>query len=391
MHLPCTMLLLTTLAALLCSSMAGHYLFWLPFGSKSMKIGIMELSQELGARGHTVTVVSAYGSKAGMAGVRDIVIASTFQGLVQEAIGEVLVRKGADVPWLAMIEQTIVDSRAALTHPEVQELLAEASVDVVCVVPFGNEVGYYLAQKLNATLALLWTGTVSMPHINWAMGNPHNPATVPMPLTGYTHPMTFPQRIINTLATGAFAAVNEFYLRRKTHALLEEVFPEDQDIPTIAAMAQTSSLLVTHGSPFLGDGLRPTMPHAVHGALMGCRATGPLEGQLKAFVEGAEHGVIFISFGSLIKPSMMPEEKRQMMVRVLGRLQQRVVWKWDGAMANNPANVMVSSWLPQPSLLAHPNLRLFITHAGAGSLQVLRSNVLLETTHPRKLFATQRP
>jgi len=38
-------------------------------------------------------------------------------------------------------------------------------------------------------------------------------------------------------------------------------------------------------------------------------------------------------------------------------------------MEDAPANVMLSSWLPQTSLLAHPNVKLFITHGGAGSVQ----------------------
>ena len=46
-----------------------------------------------------------------------------------------------------------------------------------------------------------------------------------------------------------------------------------------------------------------------------------------------------------------------------------MIWKWDKEMPDAPPNVKISSWLPQTSLLAHPNLKLFITHAGAGSLQ----------------------
>ena len=53
----------------------------------------------------------------------------------------------------------------------------------------------------------------------------------------------------------------------------------------------------------------------------------------------------------------------------MSRLKQRVVWKWETDMSDVPDNVLLSPWLPQPSLLAHPQLKLFITHGGAGSLQ----------------------
>ena len=38
-------------------------------------------------------------------------------------------------------------------------------------------------------------------------------------------------------------------------------------------------------------------------------------------------------------------------------------------MPDAPDNILVAKWLPQQALLAHRNLTLFITHAGAGSFQ----------------------
>ena len=348
---------------------AGHFVFWMPFGSKSMKIGVMDVVHELAAKGHQTTVITAFKSKKEKPGVREIVIESDFVSLVQDAIGGILVKKGVDVPWSKMMEQTVKDNRAAFSHPEVQKLVREGGVDVACVVPFGNEPGYYFAEKTNATLALVWTGTQLVPWISWAIGDSYNPATQPNALLGYTHPMTFPQRLVNTLFTGLMALVNEYYLRPMSHNLLVEMFPDDKSIPSMDTMSKTSALLVTHSSPLLGHGVQPTMPQVAHSALMGCSPASVLPDQLKTFVEEAEHGVVFISFGSVIMPSMMPESKRQALVSVFSKLKQRVIWKWDTEMPDAPPNVLISSWLPQTSLLAHPNLKLFITHAGAGSLQ----------------------
>jgi glucuronosyltransferase len=261
------------------------------------------------------------------------------------------------------------DNSKALATPGLQQLLATGNVDVVCAVTFGNDAGYYLADRLNASLVLIHTGVISLPWLSWAVGDPYNPAINPMPLTGYSQTMTFAQRLVNTLASGLFVAFNEFYLRPLQHGVLKKAFPEERDIPSIGALMQRVALVITHGSPFLGDGRKPSMPQVVQAGLMNCRPTDPLPDKLAHFLETAQHGVIFVSFGSLINPSAMPEAKRLAMMAVFSKLKQRVIWKWDAAMPDAPANVLVSSWLPQPALLAHPNLKLFITHAGAGSLQ----------------------
>ena len=129
------------------------------------------------------------------------------------------------------------------------------------------------------------------------------------------------------------------------------------------------ALYINHGSPFLGDGLRPVSPKTVHAGLMSCSPAKPLPKDLATFVESAEHGVIFVSFGSILQASKMPEYKRVMMLKVFSRLDQKVIWKWEREMPDAPDNVLVSSWLPQTSLLAHHNVKVFISHGGAGSFQ----------------------
>lgn len=45
------------------------------------------------------------------------------------------------------------------------------------------------------------------------------------------------------------------------------------------------------------------------GGLMSCEPGRPLEGELKEWVEGAREGVIYLSFGSVLKASVMPESR----------------------------------------------------------------------------------
>ena len=84
----------------------------------------------------------------------------------------------------------------------------------------------------------------------------------------------------------------------------------------------------------------------------------------------SDYGVIFVSFGSMLKGSLMSEKMRQIFTHAFGKLKQRVLWKWESEdMEGKPDNVMLSKWLPQQDLLAHPNLKLFISHMGQSSSQ----------------------
>ena len=66
----------------------------------------------------------------------------------------------------------------------------------------------------------------------------------------------------------------------------------------------------------------------------------------------------------------MPDHKRVAMLNVFRGLKQKVIWKWETEeMDDLPPNVKLSKWLPQQDILAHPNLKMFISHGGQSSFQ----------------------
>lgn len=61
----------------------------------------------------------------------------------------------------------------------------------------------------------------------------------------------------------------------------------------------------------------------------------------------------------------MPPEKLNIFLDVFASMKQRVLWKFENeSISNLPKNVMIKAWLPQADILAHPNVKVFITHGG---------------------------
>lgn len=89
------------------------------------------------------------------------------------------------------------------------------------------------------------------------------------------------------------------------------------------------------------------------------------EGELKKFLDNSEHGVIYMSFGTNIKSKDLEPEILSMFLNVFKDLKYNVLWKFeDESLQNKSKNLMIEKWLPQADLLAHSNIKMFITQCG---------------------------
>lgn len=76
------------------------------------------------------------------------------------------------------------------------------------------------------------------------------------------------------------------------------------------------------------------------------------------------HSIVFIT-GSNVQSKDMPAEKLRIFLEIFAGLKQRILWKFENeSIQNLPRNVMIKAWLPQSDILAHPNVKVFITHGG---------------------------
>lgn len=93
------------------------------------------------------------------------------------------------------------------------------------------------------------------------------------------------------------------------------------------------------------------------------------DGDVKTFLDTADNGVILMSLGSYAQSTDLNPQSVNALLKVFESLPYRILWKFEGELSNKSSNVMIVKWLKQCDVLAHPNLKLFITHGGLMSVQ----------------------
>lgn len=86
---------------------------------------------------------------------------------------------------------------------------------------------------------------------------------------------------------------------------------------------------------------------------------------LQDILDNAEHGVVYVSWGSIINSRGMSLDKQKEIVNAFKSLPQTVLWKWqNNTLTATAKNVHIRSWLPQIDILCHPNVKVFMSHGG---------------------------
>jgi len=200
------------------------------------------------------------------------------------------------------------------------------------------------------------------------MGVPYHTASHPSTWTAFDNQMTFSQRLLNTLELTLALAARKLFIINPLNSRIRKDFPEAR---TIQEVERDVSLLIITGHPTLNF-VRPLPPTVIELSHTHIKPIKPLPADIAKFAdESSENGFILFTLGSAIKSTNIPTDIVQSFVRVFSQIPQRVIWKWeaDEKPANLSPNVMTVKWAPQSDLLAHRNIRLFITHGGLLGIQ----------------------
>ena len=202
-------------------------------------------------------------------------------------------------------------------------------------------------------------------HWTQYLGNYDNPSHQVETSMSFVEPMTFMQRVINSMV---------YYYKNQypwDERFVYPVFERKGGLSYNDVKSVYSNIsLILQCSHFVTHNAQALLPNVVDIGGIHCRPGKALSDDWNAFMNSHPEGVVYVSFGSALRPSEMSEKRRQAFLDAFAKLRFQVIWKWDGDdIIDLPSNVKLTKWAPQQDLLAHPNLKVMVTHGGLLSLQ----------------------
>ncbi|XP_066259817.1 UDP-glycosyltransferase UGT5-like [Euwallacea similis] len=247
-------------------------------------------------------------------------------------------------------------------HPKMRALMASNNkFDVVIMEDFFNLAHKYYAHYYDCPLILLSTmGPTSF--VANLLRNPLPPTYVPHTMLSHAFDFHNYWHRLTNIVSICFIDIVEYFVTISFHTrLLEAAFP---DSPPLEELNKRVALVLLNTHESLMQPI-PLVPSMVNVGGYHVDTPKDLPQDLQKFMDSAKEGVIYFSMGSNLKAKDMSEEKKQIFFNVFKRLKQKILWKFeDKNVTGLPKNVFIKSWMPQQDILAHPNVKLFITHGG---------------------------
>lgn len=258
-----------------------------------------------------------------------------------------------------------------LSHPDLLKYYANGTnvhFDAVIAEMIMTPAIYMLAHKFHAPLIGIMSMDLQNCH-RFNFGSPVLPShSSNWELEDYTGlDLQFWKRMTNFVNTwwNIYNWFNNFATQQQRIA--EKYF--GKDIPHVIDVAKNMSLILINQEPLLAYA-RPEIPNIIHFSGLHIKKTPPsLPKNLKDFLDGAINGFVYMSLGTNVKSKLLPKGMLEVFTNAFADLPYKVLWKFEDDGFRVPPNVFISKWIPQQSVLAHPNIKLFIYQGGLQSTE----------------------
>ncbi|KAL3103435.1 hypothetical protein niasHS_002621 [Heterodera schachtii] len=238
-----------------------------------------------------------------------------------------------------------------------------------------NFCGSALSQLLAIPVHVLLASCPLQEHVTSVFGL-HSPSSYVPSIYGvaYTDKMSLFERFVNSIAQKIYENVFVYGMDDLTTKFRRKF---GDQLRSVREIVRESPLVFVNVDEFT-DFPRPLFPNFIFIGgleLEGTPELKALQEPYKSELLKGRKGVVFFSMGSAVKTDVLPAP---FMKNVIGAFAELPDWHFivkiepddeqSRRMAENVPNIRLTSWAPQPAILSHPRLRLFITHGGYNSL-----------------------
>ncbi|KAH8412007.1 hypothetical protein KR222_006607, partial [Zaprionus bogoriensis] len=358
---------------------AGNVLAVFPhFGYSHFKVALPLLT-ELARRGHRLTVISYVPHP----------LASQLGGNYEQLLISQPEAKNTTINQVPLSEHTPSRSLRVLLQ-EYYELYSNGQIscerlygsghvatvlerhrrepyDLLLTEYFSSDCQLGVAKALQLPIVGLSTCAL-MPYYYDRIDLPDTPSYVQSEFVGFAQPLRWRERLLNLLQAKLLKLLYRLHTNAADNALIRRQLQLDIDVDEVARQ-QTAFILGNQHYSHLGS--RPRTPQFLEVGGLHINASEqqlPLPAGIEQFLQQSPQGVIFISWGSMVRASSMEPDKLDAILQVLSAQPLNVIWKWEADGQEAPpvdaSKFLFVPWAPQLALLCQPRVKLFWAHAG---------------------------
>ncbi|XP_050497644.1 UDP-glycosyltransferase UGT5-like isoform X1 [Diabrotica virgifera virgifera] len=221
---------------------------------------------------------------------------------------------------------------------------------------------FYLIQAFNYPPTVVITPFLLPAFLAETFGSDVQPAYIASHVLNHNGKFTFFDRLRNFALLKMDTLLRYFYVNDKIKEYATKAF--GKDLAPLDSLMNHVSLVLCNTIPGFHHA-QPLAPNIIPVGGLHVTLGKELPEEFMNIMNNAKDGVILMSFGTNIHSANIKDDKKNSIIEALGQLKQTVLWKFDADLDNLPKNVILRKWLPQKEILAHPNLKLFISHGGA--------------------------
>lgn len=370
-------LLILALAKCLEFAYSANILLIFPTPSLSHQVALQGYVEELASRGHQLTIITTNVIKSleSNRNVTQIDLHDSY-GVMKKKINSITFSRTPDELTTVEASLPVIEAylKFQLENFEVVKLIKNTKNKMFDVIVLEHSFNHpYLAfAEVYDSPVIAITTTEASNEIHQRFGNVMNPLIhAEESLFPFSHDgdMSFQERWESLKFYVKFQLFTKSRYQQAYNDLIREHFPNVKK--HVTELEERIQLLLLTTSPVMGYS-RPMLPNAIQIGSMHIKPAKLIrDKQVKQFLDKSKKGVIVVSLGNLVRSKDLSFDLKAVFLNIFKNTSSDILWKYeDDSLGVELSNLMTVNRIQQQSdVLAHPNVKLFITQGGKLSVE----------------------